>query len=468
MRKSVLWIVFAVVLVAVGGVVTFMFRFESEPDLDAMKSVGFLERRALVALAKTGKFARLDQVLTGLQTRYEKGQVSEYAVSNAFNAFHRADPELAEPLKRWREHSPQSFAPFLASGIYNVRLAWAVRGAEWSSLTSTGQMEAMDEFLEHGRIALRAAVQKNPRVPAAWDDLISIAMVTEDQAGRTRVYEEALRHVPHASSMVHSQYHYAIAPKWGGDATLQSKFRSALRLEFGDDKNFWWLTAYEKQEQIEYVLETKGEAKRALKLIDALLSERKTAWLYKHRGMALSSLERFEEAVDAYERAIDLSPGWVSLYKGMVRAQGRLHRPNEVQRYWKQALELDPYNPDLLVGYAGFLSGIMAQTEAAHAQLRKALLYGGDDDRLHIRMAEYYQTLRMPKRALEATKRAVELVPMRSGNWFTHGLALERTEDCKAIEAYERYLLLCEKEGCADSIASDVQRSVKRLKRDCQ
>lgn len=467
MRKPILLAAMAVAMVAAVGVAAFLFRFESKPDLDSMESVGLSEMRALVALAKSEKFARLDQVLADLQVRYEKGRISERVVSGAFNAFQRADPELAEPLKRWREHSSQSFAPFLASGIYNVHLAWTVRGTEWSSRTSRAQMDAMDEFFEQARVLLRAAVQKNPRVPAGWGELITIAMATEDQAGRTRVYEEALRHVPR-SSTVHSRHHSAISPKWGGDAALQSHLRAALWQEFGDDKSFWWLIVHEKQEQIEYVLEKKGEAKRALKLIDALLSERKTAWLYKHRGMAFYKLKRFEDAVDAYERAIELAPAWTSLYEKMIWTLGRLHRPHDVQRYWKQVLELDPYNPDLLVRYAGFLSGIMAQTEEAHAQLRKALLYGGDDDRLHIKMAQYYWEHKMPKPALAETKRAVELVPMRPWNWYFHGLALRRTEDCGAVQAYERYMLLCLADDCADSIKDGVRNSIKNLKRDCQ
>lgn len=467
MRKATWLAVIVVAMVAVVGVAAIAFRFERAPDLDSMKSVGLLELRALVALAKSNRFARLDQVMAGLQARYEKGQIPEYVVSNAFGAFHRADPELAEPLKRWREHSPQSFAPFLAAGIYNVRLAWAVRGTEWNSRTSAPQMEAMGEFLDHARKLLRAAVQKNPRLPAAWSELITIAMATENQVGRTEVYKEALRHVPR-SSEVHSRYHFAIAPKWGGDAKLQSHLRATLRREFGDDKNFRWVSVYEEEVQIEDVLEKKGDAKRALKLIDALLSDRETAWLYKHRGMAFCKLKRFEDAVDAYERAIELAPAWTSLYEKMIWTLGRLHRPHEVQRYWKQVLELDPYNPDLLVRYAGFLSGIMSQKEEAHAQLRKALLYGGDDDRLHIKMAQYYWEYRMPKRALEETKRATELVPMRPWNWFFHGLALKRTEDCEAIRAYERYLLLCMADDCADQIKEDVQLSVKSLKRDCQ
>lgn len=469
MWKSARWVVLAVVTVATIGAAAVMYRFDSGPNIDSMESVGVAELRALVALAKSGRFARLDQVLSALQARYEKGRISENVVSDAFNAFYRADPELAEPLKGWREHSPNSFAPHLAIGIYNVRLAWAVRGTEWSSFTSRPQMDAMEEFLERGRLALRAAVQKNPRVPAAWSELIAIAMATEDQAGRTRVYREALRHVPR-SSAVHNQYHYAISPKWGGDATLQSHLRATLRREFPEDADFWWLFVHEQEEQIEYLLEEKGEAKHALQLIDALLAKRETAWLYKHRGMALHGLERFEDAVSAYERAIELAPEWISVYRHMIRALGRLHRPNEAHSYWKRVLELDPYNPDLLVQYAEFLSGIMAQTEAAHAQLRKAMLYGGDDDRLYVRMAQYYWERRMPKRALENTKRAVDLVPGRPSNWYYHGLALKRMEDCDAIRAYQRYLRICEGENanCADASRSEVRNTLENLKRDCR
>ena len=60
------------------------------------------------------------------------------------------------------------------------------------------------------------------------------------------------------------------------------------------------------------------------------------------RGNALCSLERYTEAVDAYEQALRLAPSYAFAYKGKGDALIALSRYEEALAAYEQAIERDP------------------------------------------------------------------------------------------------------------------------------
>jgi small subunit ribosomal protein S1 len=74
----------------------------------------------------------------------------------------------------------------------------------------------------------------------------------------------------------------------------------------------------------------------------ALTVNSSLASAYHIKGNALFALKQFEEALDAYEQAIQLDPYEIAFYGGQVRALHELRRYQEALEACEQALLLDP------------------------------------------------------------------------------------------------------------------------------
>ncbi len=462
------------------------------------------KRDHLVELLKSGQHAELDKVLKGLQERYEAGRLHEWYVTSAFNAFERADPDMDEPLKVWRETHPDSFAPHLAIGLYALKQAWAIRGEKIVALTNPEQFKAMKRFLDESKPALWEAVRINPKLPIGWGALVSTAMTVGSRRDVAMVYAAAREEIPD-SSLLYRRYHYALSPKWGGSALAQGGLRLWLRWNYSDHRDYLWARYYSDTERVDALLfqgavhwisrllqeigateidrlvsyflpETENvehskdsedhPAVQALRIIDDILPHWETAWLRKRRGDALYRLSRIHEVIPEYARAVELSPYWVEARMGMTRILSLHNRYRDAHEQWKAAVEVDPYDPDLLVDYATFLSGV-DEKEEARSQLRKASVYGEHDDEVRVQSGRLYWELGQMEPALAEMKKAAELVPENPHNWYFYGLALKRTKNCDAIDAYKSYLRLCRKWGCGPTYTSVAQTEIKNITAGC-
>lgn len=499
-----LFAAFCITLLTVVGVIVFPLFASPPAAVVGSAPLNIPDRAHLVELLKGEQFAELDEILTNLQGRYEAGRLGEAHITTAFKAFMRADPDMAEPLKKWRESHSDSFAPHLAIGLYDLKQAWAIRGKKIVALTNPEQFKAMKLHLDESKSALWQAVQKTPKLPIAWATLVTTAMAVGDQKTTAVVYNSALKHIPN-SSLLHRRYHYALSPKWGGSAVAQTALRLRLRWQYAGEPAFRWARFFSETERIDELMfhppfpwvsrflrkvgavetaqlvsnflyeRSKKEwsedaestpAAKALQIIDEILPYWETAWLRKRRGDALYSLERIDEVVPEYARAIELSPLWVEARVGMTRILSLHDRYRDAHEHWRAAVDLDPYDPDLLVKYATFLSGIHEKQEAGR-QLKKALVYGAHDDDVRVQTGKLYWVLGQLESALGQMRRATELVPENPETWYFYGLALKQTKSCNAVDAYETYLGLCRRWGCSSSLKSVAQTEIKNISAGC-
>ncbi|MCG8548194.1 MAG: DUF4034 domain-containing protein [Alphaproteobacteria bacterium] len=500
--------VFLTVLLVAVALAAGLYPLFAGPPVSAKVSVplNLPEQNALVRLLKAERFDDLEQIFGALQARYEKGSLGEKYVARAFAAFERADPEIAVPLKRWREAHAGSFAPHLAFGIYSLKLAWTNRGSAAGKFTNIEQHKAMVRFLGEARPALEEAIDRNPRLPMAWATLLSVSMATEPVDRRTAHYHRALVHVPD-SSILHRRYHYAISPKWGGSPGAQVLLRMRLQLTYSDDPDFRWVHFYTARREIDakfkhfdrnpwksffaklqaelgippIVMErdqTPAEAKKsveaqkkryreALRLIDEMLVDGDSAWLRHKRGLALWGLENLDEALVEIERAVQRDPYSVRFREDLTRILGAHRRYRDAHDHWRHLVERDPYNPHLLVDYAVFLQGL-GRNDKAGEQLRKALLFGSYDDRVHLEIGVFYWLEGRLEHAMEEMKQVVRLVPEFPGGWYYYGLALKRVGHCDAIGAYKEYLRLCRINGpCGEMYKSVARNEIQNIELGC-
>lgn len=174
----------------------------------------------IVQMAKDSRFAELEAKVAERKAYADAHPEKPVGYSDIFEPFQRADPELAGPLKAWRAKYPESFAPYMAFGLYSSHLGWTVRGEFTAGLTNAKRFEEMRRYFKESVSALRTAVRLNPKLPKAWVRLIGMASANGKAFEVDDLFEEAVRHVPRSSYLYRSYYDY-LAPKWSGSDRLQ-------------------------------------------------------------------------------------------------------------------------------------------------------------------------------------------------------------------------------------------------------
>jgi len=483
-----------IILFTIAGIVASIV-FASPPvSSRASIPVNLPSQEDLVRKLKAGQYQALDESLARLQARYETGSLSEGRLKKAFSAFERIDPKLDAPLRAWREKFPNSFSSQLAFGLYNQNLAWTARGEAWSAYTNREQFRVMNEYLKAAIKALWKAIDLNPRQPSAWEALVRIAMTTGDQMSLGSVYTQAKKNVP-ASSILYHSYHYALSPKWGGSKLAQFFLRLELRLRFWDDARFDWVryhSEYEKIDEYLYdpspgfvsrILESIGAenlvqtwfayfpeekpAILALGLIDSMISRSDSSWLRARRGDALAAVGKYDDALLEHLQAIRMSPNRDRTLLVVASFYHVKRQYAESDKYWRRAIERNPYDPELVVEYSKFLLEI-GETQAATEMLERALVFGGHKDDVRREMGRHYWKLKKFDRSLSEFKRAVELVPERPENWFRYANAERHMKNCVASSAYKTYLELCKKwENCKISRRSIARSEIGYIEKGC-
>lgn len=444
------------------------------------------------------QFRELDSQLDRVQARYEAGNVTEAHVAELYSAFERADVALQEPLQRWRTVIPDSFAAYLASGLYQMKLAWITRGERAGSSPNDQQLGGMRALLDKAQPDLLEVTRRKPKSPSAWAALIAGAMLKGERDSVEKIYSMARDAIPD-SSMVHRYYHEAQSSQWNGSPIVQFSLRLQLRLLHSDNPAFHWAYFYSDKKKVDALLrdEYTSEFRQfldivswavsagdlvdwvfsffprenpdvaALRTLDNMILFWDTAWARNRRGYVLYRLHRYEAVIAEYGRAVELSPDSMEARRSLARYLRHSQRYFDAHYHWKKIIERDPHDPTLLVEYAKFLQGI-EEKEAAGKQLKQALVFGGADERVRHEVGVLYWTLGLPQDAVEELKKAVELVPESPRNWYYYALALQRVKNCKAQQAFERYVDMCVRLGvCTPGEVSSAHNSIKNIKDGC-
>ena len=245
--------------------------------------------------------------------------------------------------------------------------------------------------------------------------------------------------------MVHRRYHYALSEKWYGSKLEQRQLRDQLLQRFPNNPSFKWAEFVEDEDKRwdqAHKLANEKRALDALAIADSLLQRSETRWNRLYRGNILYNLEKYDEALEEYFRALRMSPGWSEPVKQIQYVMTRQRRRLDSIKVWQQLIRYDPYNPEFLLPYASFL-GSLAMHEEAHKLIDRALVYGADDDEVRTALGRRHLVQKKMEPAIAEMRRAVGLVPARADNWLYLARALQMNEDCSAIEPYKVVVSIC-------------------------
>ncbi|MDP6952375.1 MAG: DUF4034 domain-containing protein, partial [Alphaproteobacteria bacterium] len=183
---------------------------------------------AFLEMLRSGKLKRLERHLQVYQGAFERAQISDRVVDDAFSMFKTTDPEMAHTLANWVESRPESYAALLVRGYYYADLGWLTCGSDQPGETSADRLRAMNDFFTLAVRDLEAAIGLKPELSVAYAALISIAMARGDSDRTESLLEAALESAP-ASWMVRWHYLVSLSPGWSAAATTDDALRDVAK-----------------------------------------------------------------------------------------------------------------------------------------------------------------------------------------------------------------------------------------------
>ncbi|MCU0241144.1 MAG: tetratricopeptide repeat protein, partial [Vicinamibacteria bacterium] len=158
-----------------------------------------------------------------------------------------------------------------------------------------------------------------------------------------------------------------------------------------------------------------------------------------NRGMSLTSLERLDEALACYDRALALAPNEKVIHSNKGNVLRLLGRTGEALACFQRALAIDPtfdnawYNQGLLLTQAGRLA------EALHCY-EQALTYNVRHTSAWIGKGHVLGRLGREAEELQCLDRALAINPREPIAWFNKGNHLSQRDPAQALACYDHAL----------------------------
>ena len=150
----------------------------------------------------------------------------------------------------------------------------------------------------------------------------------------------------------------------------------------------------------------------------------------------------FEQAVDAYQRAIDLRPFYGDAWVGLGEAKAAKGDVDGAIAAYTKALAYNPINPRVHMSLGKIYyseKGLYYESVNAY---KKAIELDPTAVDARMGLGEVYEDKGLYKEALEEYKRVIELEPKHSNAMYNLAVVYEKVDPKEAIAQWERYIAL--------------------------
>ena len=146
-------------------------------------------------------------------------------------------------------------------------------------------------------------------------------------------------------------------------------------------------------------------------------------------GRILFTLQRFQDAVDAFQRSLNLLPDNMKAANNLGLAYEGLNRTDDAIRAYRQALALDAHSPSpneqplLNLGIVLIHQGNLPEAESL---LTRAAAIAPRDPRIHQQLGQLYLNTRQLPKAQQELETAIQLDPEKPALHFLLGRVLHQ------------------------------------------
>lgn len=291
------------------------------------------------------RFDTLDATLNAQQQQqYERGVLSESSLLAQWPHLHLQRVDLIPHAWAWTQARPDSYAAHVFMASLQKMVGWQARGTAPSNQTSARQFEVMQQHFQVALQHVHRALALSDCPATALASGIQITQAGNDDPGFD--YHQLAEPVLPRSPMLCGVVMWSLNPKWGGSLEqLQSFLDRALSwpgVTPGDrarmEAHYWNERADisrmcgdtdEAEEHLKTSLsrdEAQSDAHslisslyadqerypQAVASIETALARETTPARLEKLGMYLENLDQEDQAIRAYERALDWGSGYAA------------------------------------------------------------------------------------------------------------------------------------------------------------
>jgi hypothetical protein len=173
------------------------------------------EAADVVSLLRSGDFRQLESQLSKAQQGFEKGELTEYELRNAFRPFYRLDEVADKNLQDWVERSPKSYVAHLALGIRYKRMGGEARGGAYISETPPARLKESRRLNDLSETELRRSMALTEKPYLSIFHLMSIMGDRGDRNSLSLLLLQGNKILP-SNALVRNRYCMFLVPRWGG------------------------------------------------------------------------------------------------------------------------------------------------------------------------------------------------------------------------------------------------------------
>lgn len=157
-----------------------------------------------------------------------------------------------------------------------------------------------------------------------------------------------------------------------------------------------------------------------------------------NKGNTLYQLQRYEEALQAYETSLDTNPNNPNAWQGKGDTLQALKRYQDALEAYDEAIQIDPNSWQTWMRRAEILEKLGRDTEAINSY-EKVLNLSDDSWQAWQHLGELQIKLKQYSDAIISLDKSLKLNPNEAWSWYQMGLALQNLkQNDEAINAYDK------------------------------
>ncbi len=204
-----------------------------------------------------------------------------------------------------------------------------------------------------------------------------------------------------------------------------------------------------------FALEKEGDKSQSAQVADVLA--------YFNRGVHFSGTREVTQALQSYQKVIELDPAHVEAYNNLGILYQELGDLRRAQETYQKALEINP-RYEKAQNNLGTLFYLAHRYEESIAALQKALVINPRYIESYCNLGALYKKIGQPEKAVECYQKALAINPLHGETHYNLGLLYEHAERMEpAVNHYRKFMQLCSKTH--PDLVAKVRRNLEHFRR---